>query len=109
MLRIHLVFLSKCNFMLVHPVSNKEKEINFFITRLEAGGILQTAEVHEIDMCGWVMFECFLHPAQTVVYIGWDEDTHQTEWIDMEEDVTPEYAQLLGEAIQQFKSKTAAA
>ena len=95
--------------MLVPAISNSEKEINFFITRLEAGGIVQTAEVHEIDMCGWLMFECFLHPAQTVVYIGWDEDAHQPEWIDMEDGVLPEYAHLLVEAIQQFKTKTVAA
>lgn len=95
--------------MFVHPVSNTEKEINFFITRLEASGIVQTAEVHEIDMCGWLMFECFLHPAQTVVYVGWDEDAHQPEWIDMEDGVLPQYAALLTNAIQQFKNKTKAA
>ena len=95
--------------MLVHPISNKEKETNFFITRLEAGGIVQTAEIHEVDMCGWVMFECFLQPAQTVVYIGWDEDAHQPEWIDMEDGLLPEYGTLLNQAIQKFKSKTAAA
>lgn len=95
--------------MPVHSISNKEKETNFFITRLEAGGIVQIAEVHEVDMCGWVMFECFLQPAQTVVYIGWDEDAHQPEWIDMEDGLLPEYGMLLNQAIQDFKSKTVAA
>lgn len=95
--------------MPVRSISNKEKETNFFITRIEAGGIVQTAEIHEVDMCGWIMFECFLHPAQTVVYIGWDEDAHEPEWIDMEDGLLPEYGAQLNQAIQNFKSKTVAA
>jgi len=92
-----------------HAITNTEKELNFFITRIVADGILQTAEIREIDMDGWVMFECFLHPAQTVVHLSWDEDAHEPEWIDMEDDAPMEYASQLCEAIQRFKSKTVAA
>ena len=95
--------------MPVTSLSASEKELNFFITRLQTGGIQQTAEIHEIDMGGWILFECFLHPAQTVVYVGWDEDAHEPEWIDMEEGALPEYATQLSHVIQQFKSKTKAA
>ena len=95
--------------MPVRSISASEKELNFFITRLRAGEVQQTAEIHEIDMGGWRLFECFLHPAQTVVYIGWDEDAHQPEWIDMEDGLLPEYGALLNQAIEAFKSKTVAA
>lgn len=95
--------------MAVHSLSNSEKELNFFISRINANGISQTVEVHEIDMSGWRLFECFLHPAQTVVYIGWDEDTDTPEWIDMEDDATAEYASLLTDAILQFKKRGKAA
>ncbi len=97
------------HFMPVHSINNTEKELNLFITRLEAGGVVQTVEIHEIDMSGWVLFECFMHPAQTVVYIGWDEEAQAPEWIDMEEGMMPEYATLLTGAIQQFKRKIKAA
>ena len=46
--------------MPVTSLSASEKELNFFITRLQTGGIQQTAEIHEIDMGGWILFECFL-------------------------------------------------
>ena len=90
-------------------ISNTENELHFFITRLQINGILQTAEIHEVDMSGWTLFECFLHPAQTVVYISWDEETSTPEWIEMEDDVTAEFATLLTGAITNFKSKTKAA
>ena len=95
--------------MSVRSISSSEKEINFFITRLQTGDVQQTAEIHEIDMGGWVLFECFLYPAQTVVYVGWDEDAHEPEWIDMEEDALPEYGTVLSHVIRQFKKKTDAA
>ena len=89
--------------MPVSRKSNREKELNFFISRLHVNNISQTVEIHEVDMSGWVLFECYLHPAETVVYIGWDEDAHAPEWIDMEEEVLPEYIPLLTNAILQFK------
>jgi hypothetical protein len=89
--------------------SNTEKEVNFFISRLHINNISQTAEIHEVDMSGWVLFECYLHPAETVVYIGWDEEAHVPEWIDMEDDVLPEYIPQLTNAILQFKKGAKAA
>lgn len=95
--------------MSVQPVSNTERELSFFIAPLFVDDIKQTAEIHEIDMCGWRLFECFLYPAQTVVYIGWDEEAHAPEWIDMEEDMAPDFATLLTNAIVQYKKRANAA
>jgi hypothetical protein len=87
-------------------LSNTEKEINVFITRLPFGNILQTVEIHEVDMCGWRLFECFW--ANTVAYVSWDEDAAEPEWIDMEDDVEQEYASILMQAIgEQQRSKAA--
>jgi hypothetical protein len=95
--------------MSVQSLSNSERNISFFITRFSVGDVIQTAKIQEVDMCGWTLFECYLAPAQTIVYIGWDEETHKPEWIDMEEEVTQDFIPALTQAIQQFKRGSAKA
>ena len=87
-------------------LSNTEKELSVFITRLRFGNLMQTVEIHEVDMCGWRLFECFL--ANTVIYISWDEDAAEPEWIDMEEGFEQEYAEMLVRAINEQQRGKAA-
>jgi hypothetical protein len=94
--------------MSVQSLSNSEKNLRFFITRFVVGDVIQKARIQEVYMCGWMLFECFLAPAQTVIYIGWDEEAQTPEWIDMEEGVMEAYIPLLTDAIFNFKSAKAA-
>lgn len=43
------------------------------------------AEVHQIDMGGWVMFECFLLPDYSVVHIACENEGMY--YLDMEDDI----------------------
>jgi hypothetical protein len=94
--------------MAAKPLPNSEKEISYFITRLPVGNTLQTVEIHEVDMCGWKLFECFLQQSDTIIYIGWDEDASVPEWIDMEDSVAQEQIDSLVHTISQQKKGKAA-
>lgn len=47
-----------------------EKEISRYYINYRLGQTNATAEVHEINMGGWTLYECFLLPHYTLIQIG---------------------------------------
>jgi len=66
----------------------------------------EVVEIHEIDMEGWTLFECFVLPVYDVHYFSWNEETARPEWINMDDGFT-EDVELLAKELWLFKTKAA--
>lgn len=88
--------------------SDQEVEHAVFLATFTRDGLTYTADVHEIHMGGWVLYECFLFPHPTVIYFNLDEETNELEWIDMGDQDDPEHVAVLLSTLQErIRRKTA--
>jgi hypothetical protein len=93
---------------MINLFSDQEVENAVFLATFTREGLTYTADVHEIHMGGWVLFECFLFPHHTVIYFSLDEDTNELEWIDMDGEDDPEHVTVLLSTLQErIRRKTA--
>lgn len=70
-----------------------------YTIQFTSNGVNHVAEVHEIFMEDWVLFECFLQPDDLVGYLAWENDAPAPEWVDSEAGINAEQAAALIAAI----------
>ena len=80
-----------------------EKEIQTFTLNYSFKNDNKEVEVHEIDMDGWILFECFMQPCNSLIQIVFDLDTQTFQCLDINAEDDEEHALFLSEKVMQYK------
>ena len=83
-----------------------EEENNCFILAFFNGTKTSIAEIHQIDMDGWQLYECFLQ-GEKVHYFGWDDNAQHLEWINIAEEESDEIISLLQDELVKYRKLVA--
>ena len=66
-----------------------------FTLVLFRGNATELVEIHQVDMDGWMLYECYLLPSYELHCFSWDEEAEELQWLNMEnEPLTEEIATL---------------
>jgi hypothetical protein len=85
--------------MITTDVSDTTESFTRYSISFSSGGSLKYAEIHEIYMEDWTLFECFLLPGHLLGYLSWDNDAAAPEWIELEAGISEADADALIAAI----------
>lgn len=61
-------------------------------------------EVHESEMDGWLLFECFFLPSYEVCYFTWNDEETVLEWMNLAKEEITEKEKILGEELGRRKA-----
>jgi hypothetical protein len=82
-----------------------KKEVQWFLVSYSFEDALFLAEVHEIDMSGWTLFECMMLPSLEVIYLAWNSDMKAPEWKEVNGGKLPNHMPALANAILKKKQE----